>query len=49
MNTSKTTEWLICFPMLNLMLECLVFKKLEKFYESSSLPKAARMSSTYLK
>ena len=42
-------EWLICFPIVNLMLGCLLFKKLKKYNESSSLSKAARISSTYLK
>ena len=45
----KTMEWLICFLILNLMLGCLLFKKIKKFNESLSLPEAARMSSTYLK
>ena len=50
MNTSrKTMEWLNCFSIVNLMLGCLLFKKLKKFNESCSLPKAAKMSSTYLK
>ena len=31
------------------MLGCLLFKKFKKINESCSLPKAARMSSTYLK
>ena len=45
MNTSrKAMEWLICFSIANLMLECLLFKKSKKFNESCSLPKAARMS-----
>ena len=49
MNTSrKAIEWLICFSIVNLMLGCLLFKKLEKFNESCSLSKAARMSPTYL-
>ena len=30
------------------MLGCLLFKKFKKFNESCSLPKAARMLSTYL-
>ena len=50
MNTSrKAMEWLICFSIVHLMLGCLLFKKFEKFNESCSLSKAARMSSTYLK
>ena len=50
MNTSrKAMEWLVCFSIVNLMLGCLLFKKFKKFNESSSLSKAARMSSTYLK
>ena len=39
-------EWLFCCSIVNLMLGCLLFKKFEKFNESCSLPKAARMSST---
>ena len=42
-------KWLICFSIVNLMLECLLFKKFKKINESYSLSKAARMSSTYLK
>ena len=42
-------EWLICFSIVNLMLGCLLFKKLKKINESYSLSKVARMSSTYLK
>ena len=50
MNTSrKAIEWLICFSIVNLMLGCLLFQKFKNFNESSSLSKAARMSSTYLK
>ena len=50
MNTSrKAMECLICFSIVNLMLGCLLLKKIEKFNEFCSLPKAARMSSTYLK
>ena len=49
MNTSrKAMEWLTCF-FVNLMLGCLLFKKFNKFNESCSFTKAARMSSTYLK
>ena len=49
MNTSrKVMEWFICFSIINLMLGCLLFKKSKKFNESCSLPKAARVSSTYL-
>ena len=49
-NTSrKAMEWLICFSIVNLMLECLLFKKFKKFNESCSLSKATRMSSAYLK
>ena len=49
MNTSrKAMEWLISFSIVNLMLGCLLFKKSKKFNESCSLPKAARMSKTYL-
>ena len=50
MNTSrKVMEWLICLSIVNLMLGRLLFKKFKKFNESCSLPKAARMPSTYLK
>ena len=50
MNTSrKAIEWLICFSIVNLLLGCLLFKKIKKFNETCSLSKAARMSSTYLK
>ena len=42
MNTSKAIEWLIFFA--NLMLGCLLLKKLKKINESCSLSKAARMS-----
>ena len=50
MNTSrKGMEWLICFPIIKLMLGCLLSKKIKKIYESCSLSKAARMSSTYRK
>ena len=46
MNTSrKAMEWLI-FPIVNLMVGCLLFKK---FNESWSLSKAARMPLAYLK
>ena len=48
-NSRKAIEWLICFSMMNLMLGCLLFKKMKKFNKSCSLSKAARMSSTYLK
>ena len=49
MNTwRKATEWLISFSIVNLMLGCLLFKKIKKFNESFSLSKAARLSSTYL-
>ena len=49
MNTSrKAMECLIRFSIVNLILGCLLFKKLKKFNESCSLSKAARMSSTYL-
>ena len=41
-------EWLFGFSIMNLMLGCLLLKKLKKFNESCSLSKAARMSSTYL-
>ena len=37
-------EWLICLSIVNLMLGCLLFKKLKNFNKSYSLPKAARMS-----
>ena len=44
MNTSrKAMKWLIWFSIVNLMLVCLLFKKLKKFNESCSLPKAARI------
>ena len=50
MNTSrKAMEWLICFSIVNIVLECLLSKKCKKFNESCSLLKAARVSSTYLK
>ena len=50
MNTSrKAMEMLIYFSIVNLMLECLLFKKFKKSNKSYSLSKAARMSSTYLK
>ena len=50
MNASrKVMEWLICYSIVNLMLGCIIFKKSEKFNESYSLSKAARMLSTYLK
>ena len=50
MNTSrKAMEWFIYFSIVNLMLGFLLSKKSEKFNESCSLSKAARMSSTYLK
>ena len=50
MNTSrKAMEWLFCFSIVNLMFGYLLLKKFEKFNESCSLSKAARMSSTYLK
>ena len=46
MNTSrKAMEWFICFSIVNLMLGCLLFKKILKISESWSLSKAARMSS----
>ena len=49
MNTSrKVVEWLICFSIVNLMLQCLLFKRLKKFNESCSLSKAARISWTYI-
>ena len=50
MNTSrKAMEWLICYPIANLMLGYIIFKKSERFNKSYSLSKAARMLSTYLK
>ena len=50
MNTlRKPMEWLICFPFVDLILGCLLFKKSKKFNESCSLSKAAKISSTYLK
>ena len=49
-NTSrKAIEWLICFSIIYLMLGCLLFKKLKKPNESSSLSMTTRNSSTYLK
>ena len=49
MNTSrKAMKWLDCFSVINLMLECLLFKKFKKFKESCSLSKADRMSSNIL-
>ena len=48
MNTSrKAMEWLICFSIVNLMLGCLLLKKIQKINESCLLPQAARMSLTY--
>ena len=48
MNTlGKAMEWLVCFPIINLMLGCLLFKKFKTFNESCSLSKAARVTSTY--
>ena len=50
MNTSrKAMEWLTCFPNVNLMSGCLLFKMFKKFNESCSFSKAAGMSSIYLK
>ena len=50
MNTSrKAMEWLICFSIVKLMLGCLLLKTFEKFNESCSLSKPARMPSPYLK
>ena len=50
MNPSrKAMEWLICFYIVNLMLGCILFKKIKKINESCSLSKAATISSTYLK
>ena len=43
----KAMKWLICFSMVNLMLRCLLLKKIEKFNESCSFSKVARISSTY--
>ena len=41
MNISrKAMEWLICFSIVNLTLEWLLFKKFKKFTESCSLQKA---------
>ena len=49
MNRSrKAMEWLTCFPIVNLMLGCLLFKKFKKFSEPCSFSKADKMSSTYL-
>ena len=49
MNTSRNTmEWLICFSIINVMLECILFKKSNKFNKFCSLSKATRMSSIYL-
>ena len=48
MNISrKAMEWLICFSIVNLMLGCLLLKKIQKINESCLLPQAARMSLTY--
>ena len=50
MNTSrKAMEWLVCFSISNLMLECFFFKKSKKFNEFCLLSKVARMTSTYPK
>ena len=49
MHQEKAMEWLICFSMVNLVLRRLLFKTFEKFNESCSISKAARMSLTYLK
>ena len=50
MSTSrKAMEWLICFSIMNLMLGCLLFKKIKKFNESCLLSKAGTLSSAYLK
>ena len=40
----KAMEWLISFCIVNLMLGCLLFKKLKNINESCSLSEAARMS-----
>ena len=40
MNTSrKALEWLFGFPIVKLMLGCLLFKKFKKYNESCSLSK----------
>ena len=45
MNTSrKAMEWLTSLSSVNLMLGCVLFKKLEKFNESCPFSKAARSS-----
>ena len=50
MNTSrKAMEWLTCFSIINVMLECLLFKKFKKLNESCFFSKAARIPSTYLR
>ena len=45
----KVMERLVCFYIVNLMLGCLLLKRFKKFNKSSSLSKAASMSSIYLK
>ena len=45
----KAMEWLICFYIEKLMLGCLLLKEIKEFNESCSLPKANRMSLTYVK
>ena len=45
----KSDGVVICFSIVNLMLGCLLFKKFKKIKDSCSLPKAVKMSSTYLK
>ena len=49
MNTSrKEMDWLPCFTIINVMLQCFLFKILKKYNESFLLSKGARMSSTFL-
>ena len=42
-------EWLSCFSIVNLMLECFLFTESKKFNESCSLLTTAGMSSVYIK
>ena len=45
MSTSrKAMDWLICFPIANLILGCLLFKKLKKFNQFKKLLISSNMS-----
>ena len=46
---NDVNERLVCFSIVNVMLGCLLFKKIKKLNESCSLSKAVGMSSRYLK